>query len=95
MDIRFINKENEIINCSRLSIKVIGESLIGIDAEKNVVCVERYESEEKAREILKKAVEIIGKRYIGEDILIDLREEGADGESKQGKEEHKVAEGDK
>lgn len=73
MDIRFINKKDEIINCSELSIKVMGSSLIGINAEQKIVEIERYESEEKAREILRG----IGK-YLEEDtasIVIDLRSE--------------------
>ncbi len=59
MDIRIINRDGELINVSRLSLKVIGRSLIGIDEEKNVVNVESYESEEKAREVLKKIVDFI------------------------------------
>ncbi len=59
MDIRIINRDGELINVSRLSLKVIGRSLIGIDEENNVVNVESYESEEKAREVLKKIVDLI------------------------------------
>lgn len=89
MDIRFINSENEIINASRLSIKVINNSLIGIDAEKNVVQIEEYESEEKAREKLSNIVDKIKEMhnwYVGiteqpNAILVDLREERENGES--------------
>lgn len=73
MDIRFINKKDEIINASELSIKAMGSSLIGINAEQKIVEIERYGSEEEAREILRG----IGK-YLEEDtasIVIDLRSE--------------------
>lgn len=59
MDIRIINRDGELINVSRLSLKVIGRSLIGISEKQEVVNVETYESEEKAREVLKKIVDFI------------------------------------
>ena len=75
MDIRFINSANEIINVSRLSIKEMKGSLIGIDERGNVVLIERYGSEERAKEVLKGVGEIIYRREAGADILIDLRKE--------------------
>lgn len=73
MDIRFINRKDEIINASELSIKAMGTSLIGINAEQKIVEIERYESKEKVREVL---------RWIGKiletdtaSIVIDLKEE--------------------
>lgn len=77
MDIRIINTEGELINVSRLSLKVIGRSLIGIDEEKNVVNVESYESEEKARKVLRTIVDFIWKKHKEEDhnaIIINLGE---------------------
>lgn len=76
MDIRFINRRNEIINVSELSIKVIGSSLIGINAEQKIVEIERYESEEKAKEVLKGAAEVVTGNMVGEarGVVIDLRE---------------------
>lgn len=75
MDIRFINRKDEIINASELSIKVMGNSLIGINAEQKIVEIERYGSEGIVRkrmlqiiEMIKKGVE---KQYRG--IIIDLR----------------------
>ena len=59
MDIRIINRDGELINVSRLSLKVIGRSLIGINEKQEVVNVENYESEEEAREVLKKIVDFI------------------------------------
>lgn len=98
MDIRFINSANEIINASRLSIKAMNKALIGIDEERNVVLIERYGSEEEAKEVLKGIVKMLsGGYYMGnaQDCLIDLRKEEEDGESKQDKEEYKNPEGDK
>lgn len=91
MDIRIINRDGELINVSRLSLKVIGRSLIGIDEEKNVVNVESYESEEEARKVLKKVVYIIWAKHSECDnnaVIIDLNgrrikgEEEGNGESK-------------
>lgn len=59
MDIRIINRDGELINVSRLSLKVIGRSLIGINEKQEVVNVENYENEEEAREVLKKIVDFI------------------------------------
>ena len=53
MDIRVINKANEIINVSSLSIKTSGKWLIGMDSRKNVVQIEEYGSEEEAENRLK------------------------------------------
>ena len=73
MDIRFINGRDEIINASELSIKIMGTSLIGINAEQKIVEIERYGSEEKVREVLRS----IGKSLENNaaSLLIDLREE--------------------
>lgn len=72
MDIRFINSKNEIINASRLSIKVIGDCLIGINEKQDTVVIERYGREEEARKSLKVVGQIIYEK-VGEDIVIDLR----------------------
>lgn len=91
MDIRIINRDGELINVSRLSLKVIGRSLIGINEKQEVVNVETYESEEKARKVLKKVVYIIWAKHSECDnnaVIIDLSgiekkgEEEGDGESK-------------
>lgn len=75
MDIRFINGRDEIINCSELSIKVIGSSLIGINAEQKIVEIERYGSEEEARDVLRGVAELVNGNLVGESrgIVIDLR----------------------
>lgn len=73
MDIRFINKKDEIINCSELSIKVMGSSLIGINAEQKIVEIERYGSEEEAREILREVVDVL--KVDVANIVLDLRSE--------------------
>ena len=61
MDIRFINSKNEIINASRLSIKVIGDCLIGINEKQETIVIEQYESEEFAKIALKE----LGRRLLG------------------------------
>lgn len=75
MDIRFINGRNEIINASKLSIKAMNNFLIGIDAGKNVVEIEKYESGEEVKEILKGIAELLsGDNVVGlEAVMIDLR----------------------
>lgn len=86
MDIRIINRDGELINVSRLSLKVIGRSLIGIDEEKNVVNVESYESEEKARKVLKKVVYIIWAKCSECDnnaVIIDLNGRRIKGEEEE------------
>lgn len=91
MDIRIINRDGELINVSKLSLKVIGRSLIGISEKQEVVNVETYESEEKARKVLKTVVYIIWVNhddYNKNAVIIDLNgieikgEEEEDGESK-------------
>lgn len=73
MDIRFINRKDEIINASELSIKVMGTSLIGINAEQKIVEIERYGSEEEAREVLRNIGKCLERNTAS--LLIDLREE--------------------
>lgn len=75
MDIRIINREGELINVSRLSLKVIGRSLIGISEKQDVVNVETYESEEMARRVLKKVIYDIWAKHNECDnnaVMIDL-----------------------
>ena len=60
MDIRFINSKNEIINASKLSIKVIGDCLIGINEKQETIVIEQYESEEFAKTVLKE----VGRRIL-------------------------------
>ena len=77
MDIRIINREGELMNVSRLSLKIIGRSLIGIDEARNVVNVETYESEGEAKEVLKKIVDFIWEKHKDEDhnaVIINLGE---------------------
>ena len=74
MDIRFINKENEIINASRLSIKVMGSHLIGINERQDIIVIEEYENEKEGKESMKKIIEAVKKGNIGEyeSIIIEL-----------------------
>lgn len=77
MDIRIINREGELINVSKLSLKVIGRSLIGISEKQEVVNVETYENEKEAREVLKKIVDFIWEKHKQEDhnaVIINLGE---------------------
>lgn len=80
MDIRIINREGELINVSRLSLKVIGRSLIGISEKQDVVNVETYESEEMARRVLKKVIYAIWAKRDDCAIIIDLNRIGKKGE---------------
>ena len=79
MEIRIINSKGELMNVSRLSLKVAHSSLIGIDEAKNVVNVETFESEEVAKNVLKTIVFAIwGKHADGDSyrpIIINLNEE--------------------
>lgn len=73
MDIRFINRKNEIINATKLSIKVMNKWLIGITAEQKIVEIEKYEDEEKAEEILKEIAKEVSEAGEVRGIVIDLR----------------------
>ena len=78
MEIRVINSNNEIINLSKLSIKRMGKSIVGIDSENNVVQVERYGSDKEAEDIMEHCFIdrlIVGKaeKSITDMLLIDLR----------------------
>lgn len=79
MDIRIINSKGELMNVSRLSLKVAQSSLIGIDEAKNVVNVETFEDEEIARSVLKNIIFAIWGRHASGDsekpIIINLNEE--------------------
>ena len=77
MDIRFVNGRDEIINASELSIKVMGNSLIGINAEQKIVEIERYEREEEAREMLRGIAGCLmeATREGRQVVMINLREE--------------------
>lgn len=76
MDIRFINRKNEIINASRLSIKIIGDCLIGYNEENDAITIEQFKDCEEAE----KALKYVGGRIMemniyGNNIMIDLRRE--------------------
>lgn len=75
MDIRFVNGRGEIINASELSIKVMGNSMIGINAEQKIVEIERYGSEKEARDELRGVVERLmeASRKERQGVMIDLR----------------------
>ena len=79
MDIRIINSKGELMNVSKLSLKVVQSSLIGIDEAKNVVNVETFEDEETAKNVLKGIVFAIWGRHASGDsdkpIIINLNEE--------------------
>lgn len=79
MEIRIINSKGELMNVSRLSLKVSQSSLIGIDEAKNVVNVETFESEEVAKNVLKTIVFAIWGRHADGDsdkpVIINLNEE--------------------
>lgn len=59
MDIRIINSEDEIINVTNLSIKVIKDSLVGINERQEVIPIEKFGTEKEAKERLETMGEII------------------------------------
>lgn len=59
MDIRIINSEKEIINVTNLSIKVIKDSLVGINERQEVIPIEKFNTEEEAKERMETMGEII------------------------------------
>lgn len=61
MDIRFINRECNIVNVTNLSILREGMYLIGMNERGNKIVMEKYESEEEAKEKI---------RIIGNNIII-------------------------
>lgn len=60
MDIRFINREGNIVNVTNLSILREGMYLIGMNERGNKIVMEKYESEEEAKE----KIRIIGNTII-------------------------------
>lgn len=61
MDIRVINKNNEIINVTNLSIMAQGKWMVGMNDRGETVRIEEYENKEGAQDALERmslAVEI-------------------------------------
>lgn len=79
MDIRIINSKGELINVSKLSLKVMGMSLIGIDEAKNVMQIEEYGSEKEAKGVLEGIVFAIWGHHLSREseapIIFNLNEE--------------------
>jgi len=73
MDIRFVNKNDEIINATKLSIKVNNRFLIGESVEGKTTIIEDYETWGEAMEALKKIRDILLNVISQEAITIDLR----------------------
>lgn len=77
MDIRFINREGNIVNLTNLSILREGMYLIGMNERGDKIVMEKYESEEEAKD----KIRIIGNNLITatqigkEAITIDGRSE--------------------
>lgn len=74
MDVRFINKRNEIINATNSSIKVSDRYLIGENEEGKSKVIEEYEGREEAEGIIKEIGEQLIRSRGAEEIIIDLRE---------------------
>ena len=53
MDIRIINKKDEIINVTNLSIMSMEKWLVGMNDKGEIVRIEEYESKEEAKEKIK------------------------------------------
>ena len=73
MDIRFVNKNDEIINATKLSIKVNNRFLIGESVEGKTTIIEDYATWLEAMEALKKIRDILLNVISQEAIIIDLR----------------------
>lgn len=54
MDIRIINKNDEIVNVTSLSILSMDKWLVGMNDKGETIRIEEYESKEEAKENLKK-----------------------------------------
>lgn len=75
MDIRFVNKRNEIINATNLSIKVNNRYLIGESVEGKTTIIEDYATWLEASDVLKQIADTLlnEKDLSQEEIIIDLR----------------------
>ena len=75
MDIRFVNKNDEIINATKLSIKVNNRFLIGESVEGKTTIIEDYETWGEAKDVLRKIGDALlnDKEISQEEIIIDLR----------------------
>ena len=59
MDIRMINKKDEVINVSSLHLKVINNWLVAMNNEEKAIVIETYENAEEAHEALVHTWEMI------------------------------------
>lgn len=75
MDIRFVNKRNEIINATNLSIKVNDRYLVGETAECKTIIIEVYNNWEESSDVLRQIADTLlhDKDLSEEEIIIDLR----------------------
>lgn len=75
MDIRFVNKRNEIINATNLSIKVNDRYLVGETAECKTIIIEVYNNWEESSDVLRQIADTLlnEKDLSQEEIIIDLR----------------------
>lgn len=75
MDIRFVNKRNEIINATKLSIKVNNRYLIGESVEGKTTIIEDYATWLEASDVLRQIADTLlnEKDLSQEEIIIDLR----------------------
>ncbi len=75
MDIRFVNGKNEIINATKLSIKVNNRYLIGESVEGKTTIIEDYTTWLEAKDVLRQIADTLlnEKDLSQEEIIIDLR----------------------
>lgn len=76
MEIRVINKEKAIVNVSSLSIMAEGRYIIGKNERNDVIVVEKFGSEEEAKEEMEKVIWVIGKanEVDKESVILDFRD---------------------
>lgn len=75
MDIRFVNKRDEIINATNLSIKVNDRYLVGESVEGKTTIIEDYTTWLEASDVLRQIADTLlnEKDLSQEEIIIDLR----------------------
>ena len=73
MDVRVINKDGELVNVTNMSMRVMGNILVGYNVEQNLTTVARCESEKEARGVLEVIIGRI-KRNVKGNVVVDLRE---------------------
>lgn len=73
MDIRVVNHEGEMMNVSNMSLRVMGDNLVGYTEENKLMCVAHFKSEKEARGVLDVLISRVRRNRSG-NIFLDVRE---------------------